>query len=165
MDDRGALGALGVLEGRDGVVKGEQHASVAGSGLEALREAGLIDDARGLRGQCGDGSDVRLHRARLDARQTLDAGDAVRTCARLHAVEPVDVLGREGDDQLAGVRDADTVGLAPLVDERIGFEAEAVLQAAGLIEEACVDDAGVVRRGLPHRRLVLLDHDDGASDG
>ena len=143
------LADLDGLQGGAGAhVGGQVRCDAPGHGGEVHRRR--LGDV-----QRGESPGVRLPLTQLVAVEAPQAADAVEAAAPLQLLEPGDLFGGGGDDDLAAVAERESLIPAELRHGAMAAYAQLRPQRAGRVVDARVQDSAVVA-GLVGGRLGLL---------
>ncbi len=123
-----------------------------------------VDDAGRRRQQRSFALQRRLEIARLGAAQQAQAFHPIGRGTLLDRAQPLDLLRRGRDDELAAAPVADPVRLAVRIEQAAAPDAQLRLQRPGCVVEAGVDDFAVARAdaaadaclGFEHEGLVAV---------
>ena len=143
---------------------GQTHGSAGRREIRgvALGNPDEVNDPRDGRVQRRDADGVRLDLGDLGSLQTAEALDPVRLPAALELVQAGQLVRARGDDQLAVAARDDPPLVAVRVKLARPLHAQARLQGAGLVVDACVDDPARVTGLVPRDPgLALEDRDRG----
>ena len=154
---------VAALDARHRAAQADLSAPGGDVGGQRPGDGGEVDDAGGRRVQRGDAAHVGLDLGQRVRAEAPQAGHAVGAGAAFERVQPAQLVGADGDDDLARARQGDPVLGAEGLQELAAPPAQPRLQRPRRVVDAGVDDAAAVAR-LPgaDRVRALQDDDPGA---